>query len=190
MGFSTAFAGINDPAKFGDSGVRLFSFYWNDIKTAYDIYGGGDLQPSYTQFDYAFVSQFPKILYSNPTTGYSNAGLGITSQLRGTAETTWTDDMIRAGIVAGANAAGFVGNASNLVIDSKSLDQIQSGSLLSQTPSTVNPLVTTDGVNKLLGSNPIQAFTDTLKTLSTTGTVIAFGVSIWFLRSLFNKGKR
>lgn len=130
--------------------VRLFNFWWDGIG-----YGGpdwfGDLRSSHEVFNQAFVQTFPKLLYTNPFTSY-NGGLGIIalSRLDGTAETTWNDDMIRAGILAMADSVGISGDPSKLHISSASIGEIQNGASLQIPDTNVNPLATTDGVNAAL----------------------------------------
>jgi hypothetical protein len=130
-----------------ESAVRLFTFWWTSVRPKWS---NTTLQGLHQIFNGAFVQTFPRLLYTNPFTNFSNSGIGIGSQITGTGETLWSDAQVRAAIIAAFESIGIEGNAANLQISSRSMAELQGGQNLTLPGSTVNPLATTDGANDFL----------------------------------------
>lgn len=135
----------NDGTLGRQDGVRLFEFTWTGIGVARS---DTSWRQAHEAFNQLFTRDFPKLLYSQPFTSYTPLGIGIGSQLMGFGETTLDDAQIRGVLIYLAESCLIYGNPSNLRVSSRSLAEIQSGQTLDVSPSTVNPMVTTDGVSK------------------------------------------
>lgn len=132
--------------------TSLFTFWWDNVERAdynpNDWFGESTLKPLHDNFNVAFTRTFPKLLYTNPFTAYTNANLWTGSRITGTAETNWNEQQTRAALLAGLRAVGFVGDESNFHLSMKTIQQIQNGEQLTLPETTVNPLATTDGADK------------------------------------------
>lgn len=138
--------------------VRLFTFWWTGVSRAdynpNDWFGvDPSMRDAHAIFNQAFVGTFPRLLYTNPFTNYTDAGIGIGSQITGTGETTWNDAQIRAAIIAGANAVGLTGDESNLRVSAKTINELQQGQNLQLPETTVDYWRTQDAYDSVFGDN-------------------------------------
>lgn len=136
--------------------LSLFTFYWNGVKNANynpnDWFGDPSLREPHLIFNEDFARAFPRNLYTNPSTGYTDSGIGIDSQLRGTAETVGDYDSVRNWILQEAAYAGISGNPSMLHITINTIDEIQQGAsvISGNAPNTISPYITSDGLDQVL----------------------------------------
>lgn len=138
-----------------DAAVRLATFSWPNVRSRFSNQSLGDVHAA---FNRRFTDLFPRLLYTNPFTSYTNASFGITgSRLTGTCETRLTDSVLRSIISITAATVGLDGNSSDINISSRTIGEIQGGQVLTVPGSTVNPLVTSDGVSDL-GSQLFEAY--------------------------------
>lgn len=138
-----------------DGSVRLATFSWPNVRSRFS---NRSLRDAHTDFNRRFVDLFPKLLHTNPFTSYTAAAIGISgSRLTGTCETRLTDSVLRSIISITASTVGIDGDASDINISSRSIAEIEGGQVITVPGSTVNPLVTSDGVNAL-GSQLFEAY--------------------------------
>lgn len=165
--------------------LSLFTFWWTGVRNANanpnDWFADTSLRVPHSVFNNDFANAFPRNLYTEPFTSYSDSGIGIGSQITGTAETVGDETGIRNWIIQEAAHAGISGNPANLRISIKSIDQIQQGQQLQLPESTVHPLATTDGVNQAL-QDTIDSLRHSLPDASilgmSTGVLIAVGIGV------------
>lgn len=155
-----------------EQGVNLFSFQWRNVmRGGYDV---SNLKPSHDAFNASFVRAFPRILYTNPFTTYTNGGLGIGSSVSALGETRLNRQQALAQISALLANAGFQGNPNDVQF---SFDAVGRNTTILAPQGTVNPLVTTDGANAAM-----DKFWDslglTLGVSATTAIVLAVIVGV------------
>lgn len=165
--------------------VSLFTFYWNGVTNANynpnDWFSDSSLRVPHAAFNDAFVRAFPKELYTTPFTNYTDASnFGVGSQLTGTGETIGDVAGVKAWIIEEAGYAGIAGNPQNLNVSLRSIEQLQQGQQLDNTPGTVNPLATTDGANQAI-QDLINNLPDAPTLGISTGVIIAIGVGLFLI---------
>ena len=136
----------NDGTLGQDTSIRLVSFSWNGVAS---LWSNKSLQQAHAEFNALFTTAFPQLVYNRPFTSYTPLGLGIGSQLTGMAETVMSDSQFRSVVYDLATGVGIRGEVSSLNVSGRTIAELQSGQTLTQPGSTVNPLVTTDGIAKL-----------------------------------------
>lgn len=144
----------NDGTLGEDTSIRLISFSWNDVAS---LWSNKTLQQAHSEFNSLFTMSFPRMLYNGPFTNYTALGLGIGSQMTGMAETIMSDSQFRSVVYDLATGVGIRGDMSKLTVSGRTIAELQSGQTLTPSGSTVNPLVTTDGIAKL-GSDLFETY--------------------------------
>lgn len=171
--------------------INLFTFYWDDVANRdynpNNWFGNSSLHDVHALFNGAFVQAFQRQLYTTPFTTYTDAGVsnfGVGSQLRGTGETSYGIEAVRAWILSAANQVGIVGNPNDLHVDLRSIEQIQQGQQLQDAPSgeIIHTGALQEQLDALKKSIEDGLTPDLLSTLGiSTGVLIALGIGALYL---------
>ena len=142
--------------------VNLFTFWWDGVQNQNNSnWFGTSLSQAHAAFNYAFTKTFPKLLYTEPFTAYTDEAIfRVGSRITGTGETTWNEDQVRNAIIQGLTSVGITGDVNKLQISLKSIEQIQQGQQLTLPDnSNITTAFTEDGKNEILDN-----FTTGIKT--------------------------
>jgi hypothetical protein len=176
-GINASFAGnAAQTVQQNSTGISAFSFQIVSI-------GSAPLKDRHAAFNQLFVSSFPRLLYTNPSTSYTEAGLagisyfGGQSQIAAVGETRLSPDQTKTKIKDLLRQAGVDAyQVGTINFDQKSIEQLQTGAKLIAPKNTADKKsVDSSGSSfeSLIPSLPKGSFLDNLGTSLGVTTPIA-----------------